>query len=409
MAARGVGDDAGELGLAEEALDRAELALRMARPDRARDTAADAVRLARSHIRTAYGTNQGMDMERRTLLRLAAALPMLPLGALESLEAAASPAPTDDAVLDALTEVSAAYATAYHDVRAATLAPAVDAQLNRLARRLDASLTPARRARLTRLTSETAALAGWLAFDGDRPGAARAHFTLAEQTAVEAADDVLRAAALTSQAALYSPIPRGLRGGDHRAALRLHERAALVTSAPPRLRAWLAARHAEEAALGGDVVTAAVALARAELALESDGDDDAGLVFFAPGAYLATFDLVRLGDYRGFSETLLGDGTTAVTTLSPVLAATAPGTRARMYAASNLARAHVVAGDVDAGAAQMLVALDAAEAMGSAIGVERVRGVRAAAADAAVLAEVDERLSGVAAVSTSDATMPGDE
>jgi hypothetical protein len=138
-------------------------------------------------------------------------------------------------------------------------------------------------------------------------------------------------------------------------------------------------------------------LVRAEHGL-IESDDDGGLVFFSPDAYLWTFTPQRLADYRGFSETLLGDTVTAVTTLTPVLGATAPGTRERMYAASNLARAYAGTGDIDAAAMQMLGALDAATTMDSAIGVQRVRGVRAAIrADATALVEVDERLTELAA------------
>jgi tetratricopeptide (TPR) repeat protein len=372
---------------AERLLEDAELAARLTRPDQRRDLTVDRIRTARRALRqaaaasshwTAYPSlaDQGQDVERRSLLKLAALVPALPWDALGALS---GPAAVTTGWLAAADEVTATYVRAYHQVPATALADAVDSHVDRLVARLSASLTPSLRRRLTSAVADTAGLAGWLSVDLDRPARARGSFTLARDAAREADNPALLGAALGSLSAVYSPIPRGLRGGDPNAALALMQQATIAaTGGPPLLRSWLHARHAEAAALLGDHRAAAHALDQASAALTAADrhTSDGPTRTFSRHGYLANWDAERIEDYRGFSLTLLGRPREAMPALARSLAATPEGSRARLYTATNLARAHAASGQPEQAAALCREALDAALNSGSTIGVERVRGAR---------------------------------
>lgn len=155
----------------------------------------------------------------------------------------------DAGLLDALSEATASYARGYYVAEPADLLGVVRVHVNRLAGLATATMTTGQRQRLGSVTSDAAALGGWLALDSDRRGEARAYFALARDAAREAGDATLHALATASIGASCD----AQHGGDPaEAAWYLRQAVGQVPDhAPGYVRAWLHAQRAKEEAAAG--------------------------------------------------------------------------------------------------------------------------------------------------------------
>jgi hypothetical protein len=166
-------------------------------------------------------------------------------------------------LLDTLDAMTEGYRRLDRQLGAAIVIDDSTHHLQRIARLKDASMTTANRRRLASAAGEVASLAAWQALDLGRPGAAWSYYCLATRAAREAGHRELHAyvVAETSYVLLF--------GGQVREALSLVKRARhLARGTTPRLRAWLAAAHAEASAIAGNAEDALRALDQADKAFQ---------------------------------------------------------------------------------------------------------------------------------------------
>jgi DNA-binding XRE family transcriptional regulator len=117
----------------------------------------------------------------------------------------------DVPLIEDLESLTTELARRQHHARPQTILGPIRAHLSYLLQLGNASLTPSLRLRLARVTAETAALAGWVAFRGTGDlVTAHAQLALGRQQAREAGDDVLLAQLLAATSSLHSSldIPR---------------------------------------------------------------------------------------------------------------------------------------------------------------------------------------------------------
>jgi tetratricopeptide (TPR) repeat protein len=200
--------------------------------------------------------------------------------------------------------------------------------------------SPSLRPQLCSIAGETAALAGWLAFDKEDRPAAAGYFRVGIDAAKEANDRALGAYLVGSSCVqpAYRERPyarlRRLQGRTHGFAR---------SDASPSTRAWLATLEAEAHALAGDASSCLRVFDEAEAAMSRAGGEDE-----SRRPRLAFFDPDRLAGERGVALARLGQPDAAQKVLAPALASLDPSvvkTRPRLLAA--LATAHVQQGDVD--------------------------------------------------------------
>lgn len=214
----------------------------------------------------------------------------------------------------------------------------VEGHLNNVATLL-AGLPPLR-PQLCSIAGETAALAGWLAFDiEDRPAAA-GYFRVGIDAAKEANDRALGAYLVGS-----SCVQPAYRERPYARLRRLEGRTYgfARSDASPSTRAWLATLEAEAHALAGDTTKCLRVFDEAEVAMSRAGGEDE---WRRPR--LAFFDPDRLAGERGVALARLGQPEAAQEVLGPALASLDPSvvkTRPRLLSA--LGTAHVQQGDVD--------------------------------------------------------------
>jgi hypothetical protein len=200
--------------------------------------------------------------------------------------------------------------------------------------------SPSLRPQLCSIAGETAALAGWLAFDiEDRPAAA-GYFRVGIEAAKEANDRALGAYLVGS-----SCVQPAYRERPYARLRRLEGRTFgfARSDASPSTRAWLATLEAEAHALAGDTSKCFRVFDEAEAAMSRAGGEDE-----SSRPRLAFFDPDRLAGERGVALARLGQPDAAQDVLAPALASLDPSvvkTRPRLLAA--LATAHVQQGDVD--------------------------------------------------------------
>jgi tetratricopeptide (TPR) repeat protein len=200
--------------------------------------------------------------------------------------------------------------------------------------------SPPLRTQLCSIAGETAALAGWLAFDiEDRPAAA-GYFRVGIEAAKEANDRALGAYLVGS-----SCVQPAYRERPYARLRRLEGRTFgfARSDASPSTRAWLATLEAEAHALAGDTSKCLRVFDEAEAAMSRAGDEDE-----SRRPRRAFFDPDRLAGERGVALARLGQPDAAQDMLAPALASLDPSvvkTRPRLLAA--LATAHVQQGDVD--------------------------------------------------------------
>jgi tetratricopeptide (TPR) repeat protein len=240
-------------------------------------------------------------------------------------------------LLDALEATTESYRRLDRQLGAASVFDDSTHHLQRITRLKDASMTTEHRRRLAAAAGEVASLAAWQALDLGRPGAAWSYYTLAARAAREAGQRELHAyvVAETSYVLLF--------GGQVREALSLVKRARhLARGTSPRLRAWLAAAHAEVAAIAGNAADSLRALDQADEAFQH----------VEPGSgpsWLTYFDQAHLVRWKGHCLVLVGQPETALAMLQEALdSVDASFVRARAGALVDLATLHFRQGDVDA-------------------------------------------------------------
>jgi tetratricopeptide (TPR) repeat protein len=200
--------------------------------------------------------------------------------------------------------------------------------------------SPPLRPQLCSIAGETAALAGWLAFDiEDRPAAA-GYFRVGIEAAKEANDRALGAYLVGS-----SCVQPAYRERPYARLRRLEGRTFgfARSDASPSTQAWLATLEAEAHALAGDTSKCLRVFDEAEAAMSRAGGEDE-----SSRPRLAFFDPDRLAGERGVALARLGQPDAAQDVLASALASLDPSvvkTRPRLLAA--LATAHVQQGDVD--------------------------------------------------------------
>jgi len=256
--------------LALELLDDANLALILVRPAHPVDRVASDVAAARDALSKALSQwedadRKDEDMRRRDLLKLAgyaSTAAVVPYETLERLAAALTPVGrVDGPLLDTLALATTSYAKGYYVARPADLLGVVRVHLNRLAGLAHASMTTGQSQRLGSMTSDTAALAGSLAWDADRRGESNAYFALSRDSAREAGDATLHALAIASIGMNH----------DDPAVTSWHLRQAvgwLPEEAPDSMRAWLHALHARSLAAQGEHYGFHAAIEAVDVALD---------------------------------------------------------------------------------------------------------------------------------------------
>jgi transcriptional regulator with XRE-family HTH domain len=275
------------------------------------------------------------------------------------------PQRVDGPLLDDLETFTRSFVERRHTTPPKVLLSLADGHLKMLSNLLDTSAD----LRLYRLTSETAWLAGWLAFRADRRVHALAYASFAESASLEANDGPRRALALLLRAHLHSSIPRGGRLGNTALALAaLNEaEAAAGPGAPPLMRTELLARRAEEHAVAGDRAASERDLDAAVRALSHDGGDD--LVF-------GHWNLGLVAGFRGHCLHLLEEPLAAADLLQQAVQNMDPALN-RSVAVADLGAAYADARDLDHACAELHHALDLAEHAGLTFAVQRVHGIRA--------------------------------
>ena len=210
----------------------------------------------------------------------------------------------DQALLADLESLTADLARRQHHARPQVVLGPVRAHLSHLLYLDDQSVPPDLRPRLARVTAETAAIAGWIAFRGlGDLVTAHAQLALGREHAQEAGDDVLTAQLLAASSSLHSSLdlPRG--DADRASPLALNQLRAAQRKAGAGvtpLHGWLAARIALELALFGEDRKARAALKRAEKTLPNSPPRD-------PGGLFSMWDEARFTGYTGKTLLILSD------------------------------------------------------------------------------------------------------
>ncbi|WP_047222827.1 MULTISPECIES: helix-turn-helix transcriptional regulator [Protofrankia] len=201
-------------------------------------------------------------------------------------------------VVDSLSARTAGLFGLEERVPAHRLIERVTAHLAALSRLLEAAPRSAVRRALAVTAGETAALAGWLAFDMRNSAHARAYYHVAAEAAQEAGDDALLACVLGYES--FQPSMNGRP--DKACALLAEAQRHAERGGSPMTCAWLAAREAEEQAHQGDSDAALRALDRATDAFgqATPADDRVWTQFFdrsrLDGMKVTTFTRLRRPD-----------------------------------------------------------------------------------------------------------------
>ncbi len=214
----------------------------------------------------------------------------------------------------------------------------VTEHLGRLTQLLESSNRSPVCRELTSTAGETAALAGWLAFDMNDQPATVAYYRVAIEAAREADDNALWACVLGYES--YQTASQGRH--DQACALLGEAQRRAVTGSTVMTRAWLAAREAEEQAARGEGRAALAALDRAQDAFErgeSDGDR----------VWTQFFDRSRLDGLKVTTYTRLRRPAAAYAAATEALRAAAPtATKKRSLLMSDIAEVHIQRREIEA-------------------------------------------------------------
>jgi hypothetical protein len=295
----------------------------------------------------------------------------------------------DSRLVNDLSASIAARARRWHTDQPDALLPLVRSDLATVNELRMGRQDPGAGRRLVSLTSQTAALAGWLAWQFGNDEAANAYYTFAYSLASEVQDRDDRAFVLTLRSFMGSGL-FGAKADDDGLALPMLREAVDLTggSASPFLRVFALGRRAEELARTGGLDAARRDLDLAQTLLASAGTPHNGFFrYFGEG---------RLTGCRGTCAMVGGWPQEAVGLLSAVLDATPQELVAeRSVLVADLGAAHAMLGEVEQACLLLGRSLDLG-GHGHANRVGRVRAIRATHlarwSDAPAVARLDEQL-----------------
>ncbi|MEV6393776.1 helix-turn-helix domain-containing protein [Streptomyces sp. NPDC051907] len=294
-------------------------------------------------------------VERREFLGvsvLAAGMAAEPWGRLAA--AVAGPR-VDGKVTDKLVDATADMFVSEHHLPARLLAERLGTHLETLTALIPRS-GPHRQA-LTVAAGETAALAGWAAFDLGDMDAARNYYKTAALAGREAGQPAV--VALAMGYASYAVAADKAR--DMLAAAQTHVRGAGYAAA----RSWLAAREAEEAAATGDREGAVRALDRATTAFDYADPD-------AEQAWIRFYQRPRLGSLMVSTYARLRHRDLEQTAQDALTHLGRDDSKVRIAVLADVATGYVVSGDVDQGVEVGKRFVQAATTTPTAMGRERL-------------------------------------
>jgi tetratricopeptide (TPR) repeat protein len=208
-------------------------------------------------------------------------------------------------------------------------------------------------------------MAGWLALDSNRHGAARRYFTTAVQTAHEADNPSLAASSLA-----YLSLQETYRHNPKRAqALATTAVQVVGDSASPLVRTMLSTRLARAHAKLGNRRESVTALGEARNAYEQAGRVNEPL-------WISYVDAIELSAQSGACYLDLGmyaDAEKTLTTAVELLTASRPErVRDHVHYLSRLATCALLAGDIERACALGMQALDLVQTVGSSRVIERL-------------------------------------
>jgi hypothetical protein len=276
------------------------------------------------------------------------------------------PRPTDPLRAE-IDEVTGAYATSSPQ----KLLPRARRLLDKITRMFGQPMRDGARRRLLVDASEVAAVAGWMARFANHPGEADAYFTQALKFAAQSGVDRALGCAFAS-AAMVHGIDSGT--GDSATALGMLQAAEELLPAQGLMTKVVVMRQAEElAALDGDEQRYAglKALERSERIVATD--DGEGL--YARRGHLSFTD-AQITSWAGRIEVRLGrinDGLARLHqwTSEPVVNMRTPAVRL-----ADVALGHTAARDPEPACTAAIRSLDASQAVGYLVGMDRVHRVR---------------------------------
>jgi hypothetical protein len=367
-------------------------------------TAAGNATASQSIVLRADGADlHGIPVERRGFLRMMAAggVAVVPVGAAVA-GATADEAPWDrlsaalrqrspvtPELAEELSQTTAGLFGLEERVPARTLIGRVAGHLATLTQLLEATTRAPVRGQLARAAGETAALAGWLAFDLGDNASALAYYRVAIEAAREADDPALWACVLG-----YESYQSGGAGRPDQACALLTEAQRRLGQGPhnPMTRSWLAAREAEEQAARGDGRAAMSALGRAQETFEDAGPTDR--------VWTGFFDRGRLDGLRMSTYTRLRRPTAAYAAATDALRAAGPAaTKKRSLLLSDVAEVQIQRRDIDAACRFAADALAIVAQTDFSPGLSRVQRVRERLApwqSAQPVRDLDEQLRALA-------------
>jgi hypothetical protein len=314
-----------------------------------------------------------IPVERRGFLRLVAAaggvavVPATPTGEpWERLSSALrQQSPVTPALVDELARRTAGLYGLEERVPARSLMNRVTTHLDALSQLLESGTRSPVRRGLASTAGETAALAGWLAFDMNDIPTALSYYRVAVEAAREADDDGLWACVLGYES--YQP---GLAGRhDQACALLVEAQRRAARGGTVMTRAWLAAREAEEQAARGDGRAALAALDRAQDAFDRATPDDR--------VWTAFFDRGRLDGLKVTTFAKLRRPGAASAAAAEALGAAGPSaTKKRSLLLSDVAEVHLQRREIDAACQHAADALAIVAQTDFSLGLARVRKLR---------------------------------
>ncbi|SNQ50760.1 conserved hypothetical protein [Frankia canadensis] len=251
-------------------------------------------------------------------------------------------------------------------VPARVLMQRVTEHLGRITQLLESTgRSPVRRS-LTSTAGETAALAGWLAFDMNDLPATVAYYRVAIEAARDADDHGLWACVLGYES--YQTASQGRH--DQACALLGEAQRRAAGGSTVMTRAWLAAREAEEQAARGEGRAALAALDRAQDAFER-GENDGGRV------WTQFFDRGRLDGLKVTTYTRLRRPAAAYAAATEALRASGPGaTKKRSLLMSDIAEVHIQRREIEAACHFAAESLAIVAQTDFSLGLSRIRRTR---------------------------------
>jgi transcriptional regulator with XRE-family HTH domain len=289
------------------------------------------------------------------------------------------PARLDGKAVDALEAAGAAHFDQEEHLPARHLMAHVAGHVD-LVSLLLAGAADKHRARLAVLAGESAALAGWLAYDTGDIRSARGYWQTALDAARHATDGPLVALVLC-----YLSYPTGA-DGDHAKAARLLAEAGthVKSSAHAAARSWIAGRQAEESAAVGDAA-ALVALERALTSFDY-AEPDTGR------PWTRFFDNARLGSLAVSTYARLGHA--GLDDAAGAVLESVSSRKTRAVILGDVAGGYMTRGDVESACELAEQALEATLTSEAVLGRDRLTALRPAldASGSTTAAELSERI-----------------